>query len=322
MEGGSNKGSGGTRGLGDILVVDDQIANVKVLVALLEEAGYRVRAATSGKAALMICAKRAPDLLLLDVMMPEMDGYEVCCRLQSEDKTRKLPVIFISALDNAGDKVRGFDAGAVDFISKPFDAAEVLVRVRTHMRLELLQRELEAKNRELERLAITDPLTGLYNRRHFLERLRECFALAERYHTPCSLVMFDLDHFKQVNDRFGHEDGDRVLQAVADATRDNLRSIDIPARWGGEEFIVLAPHTDLGEAVRLAERLRAALAALNLQPVGRVSASFGVVCDVSCNALEELTRRVDRALYMAKAEGRDCVRVYPCEEDGRQELGA
>ncbi|MES9905927.1 MAG: response regulator [Sedimenticola sp.] len=135
---------------GDILVVDDAVANLKILVSLLDDAGYRVRAATSGKAALMICEKRPPDLVLLDVMMPEMDGYEVCSHLQAREKSRNIPVIFISAMDNSNEKLKCFDVGGVDFITKPFYAQEVLARVKTQVRLVMLQRELQQLRRECD----------------------------------------------------------------------------------------------------------------------------------------------------------------------------
>ncbi|MES9937759.1 MAG: diguanylate cyclase [Sedimenticola sp.] len=301
--------------LGDILVVDDVVANVKILDTLLLEAGYAVRIATSGKAALTICEKRPPDLVLLDVMMPEVDGYEVCRRLQADEKTQDIPIIFISALNQTDDKLEGFTAGGVDFVTKPFDPPEVLARVKTHIRLVMLQRELQEKNRELKRLATTDPLTGLYNRRSFLERLRDCQKTANRYGTPCSLVMFDLDHFKAINDQHGHNAGDEVLRVTAERTRGILRDVDIAGRWGGEEFMVLAPQTELEGAIQLAERLRESLINDPIEPAGTVTASFGVICDAKCNSLEELTLGVDQALYAAKMAGRNCVRVAPVGED-------
>lgn len=301
---------------GDILVVDDTLANVNILKSLLQESGYSVRAATSGKVALMICEKRSPDLVLLDVRMPEMDGYEVCRRLKAGEKTREIAVIFISALNTPDDKMEAFEAGGVDFISKPFDVTEVLTRVKTHVRLQMLQRQLREKNRELAQLAATDPLTGLYNRRSFLERLRNCQYANNRYGTPCSLLMFDLDNFKTINDQYGHNVGDQVLQTVAERTRRLLRETDVAARWGGEEFMILAPHTGQDDAVCLAERLRKCFAEESIEPVGRVTASFGIAQNDHCNSLEALTHLADQALYAAKAAGRNCVRIASTTEEG------
>mgnify|MGYP000067032693 CR=1 FL=1 len=302
---------------GDILVVDDMLANVKILVSLLQEEGYEVRAATSGKSAVMICNKRPPDLLLLDVMMPEMDGYQVCHSLKADEKTRNIPIIFISALDSPNDKVRGFEEGGVDFITKPFDSAEVIARVKMHIQLQLLQKELQKKNMELEHLATIDPLTGLYNRRYFLQRLRDCHNAFGRYGSPYSLVMFDLDHFKAINDQHGHDVGDKVLQEIALRTKDILRDVDIAARWGGEEFMILTPQTGQEKALILAERLRHGFAAAPIDPVGIVTASFGVISDAPCDSLEALTHRVDKALYAAKKAGRNCVQAASVSEDGK-----
>ncbi|MCU7814050.1 MAG: diguanylate cyclase [Candidatus Thiodiazotropha sp. (ex Lucinoma kastoroae)] len=292
----------------NILLVDDVLSDVRVLASLLEEAGYLVRATTNGPAALKICEKRRPSLLLLDILMSDMDGYEVCHRLKANKKTADIPVIFISALDDAEARVQGFESGGVDYISKPFNPVEVLARVNVHIQLEIAKRQLLEKNQELEKLAITDSLTRLFNRRHFMSELKRCCGNLRRYDTPFCLIMLDLDHFKQINDQFGHDVGDHVLQVVSECIRGSLRDVDFAARWGGEEFVIIAPNTTLEDVGLLIGRLQESMNAKPIETVGTVTASFGVVCSVREDSPEALIKLVDQAMYAAKAAGRNCVR--------------
>ncbi|MCU7858518.1 MAG: diguanylate cyclase [Candidatus Thiodiazotropha sp. (ex Lucinoma kastoroae)] len=292
---------------GDILVVDDTLANVKVLVSLLEKAGYGVRATTSGAAALRICSKRPPDLLLLDIMMSEMDGYEVCLRLKADENTRKIPVMFISALDNPEAIIKGFKSGGVDYINKPFNAVEVLARVNVHIHLEMVKRQLREKNLELEQQIATDSLTGLYSRRYFIGELKQCCSKLRHFDTPFCLVMLDLDHFRQVNDRFGHEAGDQVLRTVSERIQGCLREVDFAARWGEEEFVILAPNTTREEIGLLIERLQEKISSTPIESVASVTASYGVVCPVREGSPDALIKRVEQATHTARTAGQNCV---------------
>ncbi|MET0106644.1 MAG: diguanylate cyclase [Sedimenticola sp.] len=287
---------------GGVLIVDDVSENVRLLSILLESAGYRVRGTTSGKNALKVCTKEQPELILLDIRMPGMDGFEVCRQLKMEEQTQDIPVIFISALGSSEDKDAGFDAGAVDYITKPFRSNEVLARVGVHYQNQLLQRKLV-------HLATIDPLTGLFNRRAFTERLQEQIRIAQRYDTPCSLIMFDLDHFKHINDTHGHDVGDQVLEKVASLVKQQLRESDYAARWGGEEFVVLCPNTSMQEAALLGERLRETIADNPIEPTGTITASFGVAVSSTGDTPQRLLARADEQLYRAKREGRNCVRI-------------
>ncbi|GGJ51983.1 diguanylate cyclase [Deinococcus roseus] len=306
---------------GDILIVDDNPHNLTLLAGILREAGYRVRAAKSGQLALDQAGFARPDLIMLDIMMPEMDGYETCRRLKATEHGPLIPVIFISALNDVLDKVRGFEVGGVDFVTKPFQAEEVLARVDCQLKIFRLQRELaalnailEEKNRELERAnaeltrhATTDVLTGLFNRRKFIEAAEEEIKFSQRHGTPFALVMLDVDHFKKVNDTHGHDQGDEVLRHVAKLLRSRVRTTDITARWGGEEFMVLLRHTDLKAGEKMAEKMRESLALTPAGSVGAVTASFGVTAFEPTDTLTSLSSRVDALLYEAKAAGRNRV---------------
>ncbi len=291
-----------------ILVVDDTAGNLDLLGRILTDAGYRVRKLPSGELALASAQAAPPDLILLDIKMPGMNGHEVCQRLKQDPATSEIPIIFISALQDAEDKVRAFSAGGVDYIIKPFQPEEVLARVATHLRLHALQRRLELQNRELERLATTDSLTGILNRRSFTEYGLHYLAHANRYGRPFGLILFDIDKFKRVNDQYGHEIGDKVLVVVTKRIRACLREVDLFARWGGEEFIILAPETSMESAMQLAERLRYSLVAAPIEPAGTVSASFGVATGTEQEPFEELIRRADNALFAAKDAGRNQVK--------------
>jgi len=317
----------------DILVVDDSRTVLTMVTDVLEAEGYRVRQAEHGRAALEVVAERRPDLIILDVMMPEMDGYEVCRLLR--DDPDYIPVLMITAKGDLQDLVKGLEAGADDYISKPFDHMELLARVKSLLRIRTLQKrlyaqnlELEAKNqqlqaqaeqldalnRELQLLSVTDGLTRAYNHRHFQEQLKSEFARAKRRGEALSCAMIDIDQFKAVNDAWGHPVGDRVLVRLVELLKDGTRGEDLVARYGGEEFALLLPSTPAGQAVHLAERLRERIAAEGLV----ASPDDKVYCTVSVGVAQfspggphqdpdALLQAADAALYRAKARGRNRV---------------
>jgi two-component system cell cycle response regulator len=319
-----------------ILLVDDDPANIQHVREGLASQGYRFREAHDGTEALRSIREVRPDLIIMDVEMPRLGGVEVCRIIKAnggEGGFGFIPVILVTARQAAG-KVEGLELGADDYLVKPFDMLELSARVKSMLRLKVLQDTLMEKNRELDRankelaqkreelLALTriDALTGLYNRRYFEERLTEEFIRATRYRSPLSLVMLDIDHFKKLNDTYGHPFGDEVLRTVARTVRGKLREVDFVARYGGEEIIALLPETGPKEAFGACERVREAIAALQLEhraPDGsrkevRCSASLGVasVPAKGILAMEELLRLADTCLYEAKAAGRNCVRQY------------
>jgi diguanylate cyclase (GGDEF)-like protein len=289
-----------------ILIVDDIAQNLQILGQVLSSEGYRVAVATNGVQALEVAQKVNPDLILLDVMMPEMDGYEACRRLKQIPEMSHVPVIFLTARNSSEDVVIGFEAGAVDFISKPFINIELLARVRTQVRINNLVKELEEKNRELEVKAIHDQLTGLYNHGYMFERLSYCQQLSRRYTKPLTVIMFDLDHFKSVNDTWGHQVGDLVLQKVSQVIKETIRQVDLAGRYGGEEFMIICPETTLDQGVLLAERIREGIAVTDMETEDlKVTISGGVAESQADESVELLVNRADSLLYKSKHSGRN-----------------
>lgn len=300
----------------NILIVDDVEDNLEILGDILTFNGYEIQTARSGEAALKRAQDSRPDLILLDILMPGMDGFEVCTRLKTDESTRDIPVIFVSSMTDIDSKVMGFKLGGVDYINKPFQHAEILVRVNTHITMLRLRKHLEEQNAELERLANTDYLTDLYNRRRFFHAAEEELAEATRNGLPISITLIDLDHFKQVNDTHGHLVGDRVLIHVAQLIRSRCRKNDVAARYGGEEFAILHPALDRQSAFLVAERIRKEVEGtpfLYEQDEIGVTLSAGVVdTDVCKNYLkiDDVLAWADIALYRAKDAGRNQVVVF------------
>src|SRR5256885_9469835 len=249
-----------------ILVVDDHEDNIELLRARLEARGYEVDGATDGQQALDKVEEICPDLILLDVMMPKMDGMEVARRLKAKIANKELPfipIIMQTALDSTENKVEGLDAGADDYLTKPINFAELEARVSSKLRIKALQSELEARDKELSELndklrqiSLTDGLTQIENRRSLEERLHDMWQHSVRLHEPIALVMCDIDKFKTVNDQFGHQAGDSVLKEFAQLLKAEAREIDRVSRYAAEEFLLILPGTVLDAAVTFAERLR------------------------------------------------------------------
>jgi diguanylate cyclase (GGDEF)-like protein/PAS domain S-box-containing protein len=439
-------------GKASILIVDDAPENLKLLTRILADAGYRVTSAEDGVTAIDLAGNISPDLILLDIHMPALDGFGTIAALKKSEKTHQIPVVFISALDSVDDRISAFRSGGVDYIQKPFDVDEVLARVATHLSIHTLRAQLEQANlaladrvaalsrsqtllrerekklkafidalpnlsfvydengryievlanestllsaravdllgrrvdetlpaeaagvilgairqviqtgktrmveycipvlsgeerwfeahlslmevgpdgqarvilvamdiservtlfEKVQKLANLDPLTGCYNRRHFLDLAEQEFRRAQRYQRPLSMLMIDADHFKAVNDRFGHQGGDLVLSSLARVCQSNLRSVDLFGRFGGDEFIALLPETNLDQAIQAGDRLRSRIREMQLVlPPGQfdITVSIGVTGfdseDACPELIETLINRADQALYEAKAAGRD-----------------
>lgn len=311
-----------------ILVVDDSRTQLEWLVQVLAHEGYEVRTAAAGKDAIQQVRADPPDLVLLDMILPDMDGLEVLRILKARPEEEFIPVILLSVKADLDSRVAGLRIGADDFLAKPFAEAEILARAAAMLRIKSLQDQLRVTQRLLQEQSITDGLTGLRNRRFFEERLQEEFSRARRYGDPVALIMIDVDHFKQVNDRFGHPMGDVVLREVGRLLRASTRDLDVCARYGGEEFAVILPKTPLAGALAVAERIWHALGTKVHQnpapqpgeaPEIRVTASLGVASYPSqgISSSEELVRFSDDALYQAKRAGRNTICAYQAPAEPR-----
>ncbi|MBF0345164.1 MAG: PleD family two-component system response regulator [Nitrospirae bacterium] len=294
-----------------LLIVDDEPSNVKILNELLR-ADYDIRVATSGERALKITlSDTPPDLVLLDIMMPGIDGYKVCKRLKADPVTQDIPVIFITSKVDEQDELKGFEAGAVDYVTKPFRPVVVKARVRTHVALKI-------KSELLKNLSLSDGLTGIANRRRFDEYIGMIWNYSIRESLPLSLIMIDIDHFKLYNDNYGHQSGDSCLIQVAGCLVSSInRKIDIVARYGGEEFACILPHTHIDGAVSVAKKFHNEILALQIPHIrssvnNRVSISQGIATLIPSNYSlpETLIKMADQALYKAKENGRNRFCTY------------
>ena len=310
-----------------ILVVDDARSQLDWLVGVLEREGYDVRTAATGEDAIKAVRSDPPDLVLLDMVLPGLGGHEVLRIVKARPADEFIPVIITSQKTDTESKVRGLRLGADDYVTKPLEESEILARCNSMLRIKTLQDQLRQSNdrltatqRELQELSVTDALTRLKNRRFFDERIAEEFRRASRYSDPLSLIMVDLDHFKDVNDHFGHPMGDVVLRTAAEVIRTSTREPDICSRYGGEEFAVILPKTHLTGAIAVAERIWKELGkkvyrltgpSSNVEERG-VTASLGVAAYpyVDITSAELLLKYADEALYRAKESGRNTICLY------------
>jgi len=287
-----------------VLLVDDSIDVHRLLSARLRHEQIRMASLLKGSEAVEAVKADVPAVILLDLDMPDMDGFEVLRALKDDPATNNVPVIVLSGLNGSEDKVTAFDLGATDYVTKPFDLAELRARLRAALRLDHLLKLLAER-------ADVDGLTGLGNRAHFNKRWAEKVAECKRYGQPLSLAIIDIDLFKRVNDTYGHPAGDEVIQGVANLLLRECRSHDVPCRFGGEEFVLIMPHTGPKDATAVTNRIREALAAVVWQrhPESPVTLSAGMVgCDGACVVTpEEWLEKADRNLYDAKRGGRNKV---------------
>lgn len=287
-----------------ILIVDDTSANIEILDGILSPE-YEILFAMCGKDALEIAGEQIPDLILLDVVMPGMDGYEVCRQLKLNLKTRDIPVIFITAMGQEEDESKGLNAGAIDYITKPVRASIVKARLRNHL-------ELKRYRDSLKTLSTIDGLTGIPNRRTFDEALNQEWRRSRRSQAPLSLLMMDIDFFKAYNDHYGHVSGDDCLRQIARGIAESAqRPADLAARYGGEEFAVLLPETDLAGAVFMAGKVQRSVESLNIRhayssAADHITLSIGVATIIPTDQQSplELIKSADEMLYEAKQRGR------------------
>jgi diguanylate cyclase (GGDEF)-like protein len=293
-----------------LLIVDDDNSSLMMLSHILDSE-YSVRVAPNGESALRIAEKHIPDLILLDIVMPEMDGYQVFKALYNSDKTTHIPVIFITGLNNDNDEKKGLELGAVDYISKPFD--DTIVKLRVHHQIRIVN-----QLRTIEHLSMMDQLTGIANRRNFDNRLRAEWGRAMRENIPISLLIMDVDHFKDYNDTYGHQQGDKALCLIANVLVNTLkRTSDFAARWGGEEFAVLLPNTDSAGGLAIGDQIRKNIEKSEVPcengDTTTLAVSIGVNAHIPTTdcSIGDFFSGADRALYNAKNSGRN--RVCICE---------
>lgn len=305
-----------------LLIVDDEPINIRMLDAMLRD-DYDISAAAGGEQALNRASTTPPDLILLDIQMPGMDGYEVCRRLKDNEHTRDIPIIFVTAKTDIAEEIKGLELGAVDYITKPFHPLIVRIRLKNHLELKQ-QRDL------LNRLSSLDGLTGIANRRYFDRFLAQEWSRTVRSNDEISLIMVDVDHFKRFNDNYGHAAGDNCLRAISRTLSEIIsRSTDVVARYGGEEFVCVLSSTGLEGASNVAEKLRASVQALNI-PHTRSETAASVTISVGGATAKpglsemdpaDLLLVADQQLYLAKNGGRNqvksagCLPALPCQKD-------
>jgi len=292
-----------------ILIVDDELLNLKTLRNMLHD-DYTIYTAKEGAAAIEMATVIIPDLILMDIVMPGMNGYEVLAALKGNGRTQRIPVIFITGLDSKADEEKGLSMEAADYISKPFSHAIVKLRIKNQI-------QMINQIRTIEQLSNMDSLTQIHNRRSLDQQILAEWGRASREQFPLSLLMLDVDNFKIYNDTYGHLQGDFVLRAVAETIVNTLqRAGDFAARYGGEEFCVLLPGADIVGAMKVAELIREAVQALVIRCAdgssSRVTISVGVHSLVPkiTDIIPDLIAKADQALYAAKTSGRNCVRKY------------
>ncbi len=292
-----------------VLVVDDQPINIQVIYQILGN-DYKVLMATSGEQAINVCTSSMPDLVLMDVMMPEQDGLQTCKLMKANDAIADIPVIFVTGVQQQADEDACWQAGAVDFIQKPFNANTLRHRVNAHL-------TLKKQSDLLRSMAFIDGLTSVFNRRYFDQVLPKQLSASRRRHSPLAILLIDIDHFKLFNDHLGHLAGDDALRRVAQALKACCyRPHDAVARYGGEEFVAVLPDTDAAGAVCVAEKMLSTVRELAIThpaaPLGIISISIGIaIADRETSYSSDVTERADSQLYLAKKNGRNCYRLEP-----------
>jgi diguanylate cyclase (GGDEF)-like protein len=295
-----------------VLVIEDHPDQRDLLAIVLQREGYRVVTAANGVEALEKLESENVQIALSDIMMPKMDGFELINRIRNSPTLKSIYLILITARIQEGDRVRGLDLGADDYITKPFSFSELLARVRVGSRVVQYQQHLEYQTH-------IDPLTGLFNRRAFEKKMNEEFERAKRYHHPLSLLILDIDNFKFINDTYGHHGGDAVLIKISELLREKTRQSDFPSRYGGEEFVLVLPETDQDSALQVAIKIHDEIRACTF---GNSGQTFGLTVSIGLSSTSnrnyadwrQMLKDADQALYVAKNSGKDRVEVCSPEK--------
>jgi len=312
-----------------ILIIDDSTFEANHVKGLLEEMGHEVLWAETGGRGIKIIKLDRPDLIILDLVLPDISGLEICRWIKQDMRMKGTPVIMLTARGEVQERVEGLMEGATDYIAKPFDDTELKTRVMAVLREVEMRERLEQKNTEyedllkrLERMSITDSLTGIYNRRHFEDVVVAEFERFKRYNIPFSCMMIDVDKFKEINDQCGHDVGDTVLKSVAQLLQGQVRGVDTVARYGGDEFVVLLAQLRAEGAEKVAFRILSSANMQNYQAVdhrlSKVTLSIGIagVPDVDLKTIDQLVKSADQALYKAKNAGKNCYKLSSVKEIG------
>ncbi len=300
-----------------ILIIDDSHAVRQQILDILRKTSLFGTYHEAGSVidGFKIALNHPVDVILCDLEMPGMDGFKFLNMVNTRGELRDIPVIMVTGREDQETKIKGLEQGASDYVTKPFDPAELVARIKVQLKIKTLQDSLKESNHALLELSNTDPLTRLNNRRCLMDSLEREFKRSERSKSPLSLIMLDIDHFKKVNDSYGHQEGDVVLVALADMLRRHLREYDMAARFGGEEFALVLPDTEIVRAVQVAERLRESASEMTFSGILKnlkLTISLGVACYPRGNrikSVDDLIRIADYALYNAKGAGRDRVEV-------------
>ncbi len=300
-----------------VLIIDDsQLARQKMLKGLEETGLFKhYPEAESVLEGFKVALNEPIDVVLCDLDMPGMDGFKFLSMIKTRTELQDIPVIMVTGRSDLETKIRGLERGASDYLTKPYDPGELVARVKVQLKIKTLQDSLKKSNQALLELSNTDPLTRLNNRRFLMKALEKELQRSERSQKPLALIMIDIDHFKSINDTYGHQQGDCVLQALADQMKTQLRDYDIAARFGGEEFALVLPETELAKALQVAERLREAATQVRCPDEGTEMAltiSLGVAAFPmpKIRTIDDLIREADRALYRAKEKGRNRVETF------------
>ncbi len=299
-----------------VLIIDDSEAVRERIIKTLEPLDLFARfyQAEDGLEGFKKLLAAPVDIILCDLEMPRMDGFKFLGMLKTRPEVADTPVIILTGNEDRELKLKGLEQGACDFLTKPFDAEELVARMKVHLKIKHLQDDLKRTNELLLELSNTDHLTGLFNRRYLIEALDKELQRSRRKDSMLAMIMLDLDHFKRINDTYGHIQGDVVLQKVALQLQKELRSYDIAARYGGEEFVAVLPDTNLKEAYMVADRIRLSIQGMHLAgslSCERITASMGIAAFPSphYDEIDGLLRAADEALYRAKEQGRNCLVV-------------
>ena len=304
-----------------ILIIEDNPLQAKETRVVLEEAGLHVKIAETGAQGFKVAKTKKTDLILLDVILPDFTGNQICQWLKKDEATRSIPLIMLTAKSSIEDRVEGLQMGADDYLLKPCNPLELLARIRACLRTKTLQDDLQLKNdqledllKEVEKKAITDPLTGLFNRRYFNDALDKELSRSLRYNEPLTCMMLDIDFFKSVNDNYGHQVGDFVLSEIGKILMESVRMIEVASRYGGEEFTLLFPKTTIKDSLKPANRILEGIATHHFDGVAKdriITVSIGVagIPDPLIHDRENLVKCADHALYKAKRGGRNRIEV-------------